>query len=41
MSDLDFSKAFTRLKVENDFLCKRNFDLNIWHRRAEDGDEHI
>lgn len=30
MSDLDFSQAFARLKVENDFMCERNFDCNKW-----------
>lgn len=30
MSDLDFSEAYSRLKVENEFMCKRNFDVNTW-----------
>ena len=30
MGDLDFSKAYARLQVENDFLCERGFDVSKW-----------
>ena len=30
MSDMNFEKAFARLKINNDFICENNFDLNIY-----------
>ena len=30
MSDLDFSEAYSKLKVENDFMCERKLNVNPW-----------
>ena len=30
MSDMNYEKAFARLKINNDFICENNSDFNIY-----------